>query len=91
MSFADKINSEFELAEKNISSEHILAHIRKDAFTSFQKLGIPSNRHEEWRYTNIKTQLPESLSITGHTTWNLAKDGFNSFAGIKATKLVCLN
>jgi Fe-S cluster assembly protein SufD len=91
MSFADKINSEFELAEKNISSEHILAHIRKDAFTSFQKLGIPSNRHEEWRYTNIKTQLPESLSITGHTTWNLAKDGFNSFAGIKATKLVFLN
>ena len=91
MSFADKINSEFELAEKNASGEHVLAHIRKDAFTSFQKLGIPGNRHEEWRYTNIKTQLPETLSIAGHTTWNVSKDGFNGFADIKATKLVFLN
>ena len=88
MSFADKINSEFELAGKDDS---MLSDIRKDAFKSFQKLGIPSNRHEEWRYTNIKTQLPETLSITGGKGWDLQNLDFNSFKAIKATKLVFLN
>jgi Fe-S cluster assembly protein SufD len=93
MSFADKIVSEFELAAKNLNGEKetSLFHTRKEALSSFQKLGIPSNRHEEWRYTNIKTQLPESLNILGGKTAVVQKNDFNSFAGIKATKLVFLN
>lgn len=89
MSFADNIVTEFELAEKNLNGN--LSHIRKDAFASFLKLGIPSNRHEEWRYTNIKTQLPENLSMAPDKAWALSKGEFNAFKSIKATKLVFLN
>ena len=88
MSFADNIKSEFELADNHSDG---LSEIRRDAFAIFQKLGIPSNRHEEWRYTNIKTQLPEALSIAAHKTWTPSKDEFNAFEGIKASKLVFLN
>ena len=41
-----------------------VAELRKNAFTAFEKLGIPSSRHEEWKYTNIKTKLNEQLSLT---------------------------
>ena len=93
MSFADKIVSEFELAAKGLNGEKesSLFRTRKDAMSSFQKLGIPSNRNEEWRYTNIKTQLPETLTVTRAQSWNLGKGDFNSFKEIKATRLVFLN
>ena len=93
MSFADKIVGEFELAAKGLNGEkeNSLFAMRKDALSSFQKLGIPSNRHEEWRYTNIKTQLPESLTILGGNASAVQKNGFNNFSEIKATKLVFLN
>jgi len=94
MSFAEKIVSEFELAAKNLNGEKesALFKMRKEALSSFQKLGIPSNRHEEWRYTNIKTQLPENLSVlaTGQHV-HVHKGGFNAFDEIKATKLVFVN
>ncbi len=93
MSFADKIVSEFELAAKNLNGEKesSLFAMRKEALSSFQKLGIPSNRHEEWRYTNIKTQLPETLSVLSGNASIVEKNGFNNFKEIKATRLVFFN
>ena len=48
-----------EILENNTipSFSEKLKEIQKDAFASFQKMGIPSTRHEEWKYTNIKTAL----------------------------------
>ena len=89
MSLAENIVTEFELAKENMNES--LSNVRKDAFASFQKLGIPSNRHEEWRYTNIKTQLPENLRITTNKSWDLQQRSFNAFESIKATRLVFLN
>ena len=93
MSFAEKIVSEFELAEKSLNGEkdNILSQTRKAAISSFQKLGIPGNRNEEWRYTNIKTQLPESLSIGLANTEFSASQSYNAFKEITATKLVFVN
>ena len=62
MNLLDNIQKEFD--EIEVDS---LSPIRKDAFASFQKLGIPSARHEEWKYTNIKTKLPEGLRIESRT------------------------
>jgi Fe-S cluster assembly protein SufD len=61
MSFTDHIKKDFE----TIPSDN-LSPARVQALSSFEKLGIPSSRHEEWKYTNIKTKLPETLKlITG--------------------------
>src|SRR4051812_3839233 len=69
MAFADNITSDFELLEKNLNGqkEGFLHKLRKEALSSFQKLGIPGNRNEEWKYTHIKTKLPETLSIGSAT------------------------
>ncbi len=93
MSLVENIAKEFELLAKNLNGEKesTLFGTRKDAMSAFQKLGIPSNRHEEWRYTNIKTQLPESLSIVNSKQLVPVKDSFNFFKNITATKLVFVN
>jgi Fe-S cluster assembly protein SufD len=41
-----------------------LTPIRTEAMKAFEKLGVPSNRHEEWKYTPIKTKLPGSLRLS---------------------------
>ncbi len=93
MSLVDNINKEFELLEKNINGQSgsALFTTRKQAFSAFQKLGIPSNRHEEWKYTHIKTKLPESLTITAKGQLQVTGGSYNSFANIKATKLVLVS
>ncbi len=58
MSLIENIGKQFA----SIGDTHV-AGLRKNAFHAFEKLGIPSNRHEEWKYTNIKTKLSEHLSL----------------------------
>ncbi len=59
MSLAENISKQFAL----IGNTNVI-ELRKNAFNAFEKLGIPSSRHEEWKYTNIKTKLNEKLSLT---------------------------
>ncbi len=68
-----------------------LSALRQKAFLSFQKLGIPGNRHEEWRYTHIKTQLPETLSIKPAGAGSISPSQFNIHPDVKGTKLVFVN
>src|SRR5581483_12155254 len=93
MALTEKILSEFELAEKNLNGQKdsALHRLRQEAIGSFQKLGIPGNRHEEWKYTNIRAQLPESLSLLNASETPVKAGDFNSFKNIKATKLVFVN
>lgn len=38
-------------------------NVRNVAFQAFEKLGIPTSRHEEWKYTNIKTKLSKDFLL----------------------------
>lgn len=60
MSVVENISKQFELLEKKGKS---LSVLRREAMTAFEKLGIPSTRHEEWKYTNIKTKLNEQITL----------------------------
>ncbi|MBS1686142.1 MAG: Fe-S cluster assembly protein SufD [Bacteroidetes bacterium] len=88
MAFTDNIDSSFAAVEKDL-----LTAEREAALASFKVLGVPSGRHEEWRYTNIKTKLPESLRLldNGRQTTDDGKGKFNSFENIEGTKLVFVN
>lgn len=44
-----------------------LAEIRSHAIQSFRKSGIPTTRHEEWKYTSVK-EISEKLVSTGKST-----------------------
>ena len=88
MNFAENIETQFEQVEKDKGN---LSTLRQKAFSSFQKLGIPGNRHEEWRYTHIKTQLPETLSVTPAPAQAQITIAIQYSPDVKETKLVFVN
>ncbi len=61
MDVVESISKQFELYKENGNS---FSALRTQAMNAFQKLGIPSSRHEEWKYTNIKTKLNEQITLT---------------------------
>ncbi|MCW3128068.1 MAG: Iron-regulated transporter permease protein SufD [Bacteroidetes bacterium] len=87
MAFTDNIESAFETIGKDNLSE-----VRKTALENFKTLGIPSARHEEWKYTNIKTKLKENLKLVASAESQVAgKAKINVFKAIEGTKLVFIN
>lgn len=56
MSLAENIVKQFDGTAATGAHRH-------EALEAFRQLGIPTSRHEEWKYTNIKTKLSESLSL----------------------------
>ena len=85
MGFTDNIETAFETIDKDNLSE-----VRKSALASFKTLGLPSARHEEWKYTHIKTKLPETLLLAGSSK-SQATSKLKYFNSIKGTKLVFVN
>ena len=71
-----------------------LASIRKAAFQTFDQLGIPTVKHEEWKYTRISSLFnteyhvpsPSSVSVTEADFEPLRLPGFRD-----ATELVFVN
>jgi Fe-S cluster assembly protein SufD len=57
--FATRAVSEYErqIERRTNESNELLAEIRRKAVESFTRLGIPSRRHEAWKYTNIEKAL----------------------------------
>ena len=87
MGFTDNIETAFETIDKDN-----LSQVRQAALEAFKALGIPSARHEEWKYTNIKTKLSESLKLVASAESQVAsKAAINTFAKIDGTKLVFIN
>ncbi len=63
MDFAENIQSEFALLEKETGNLPAF-ELRKKALAAFEQLGIPTTKHEEWKYTNIKTKLSKEFVLT---------------------------
>lgn len=61
-SLKSQINTDFQILSKNLNGSAVLPanQIRKAAFDSFEKLGFPTTKHEEWKYSNVK-QLTNTL------------------------------
>jgi Fe-S cluster assembly protein SufD len=85
MGFTDYIETIFETIDKDN-----LSAVRKIALESFRTLGLPSTRHEEWKYTHIKTKLPESLRLKVNVNSSVPEK-LKYFNSIQGTKLVFIN
>ena len=84
---------DFEIYEEEIlrnSSPHI-REIRKKAITGFEKLGIPTKRHEEWKYTYINAALsndyiqqftPVDTGITANDIYPLLIPGLDAYIAV---------
>jgi Fe-S cluster assembly protein SufD len=44
-----------------------LSAIRRNAFDAFSKMGVPTSRHEEWKYTRISSLFNKEYEIPGET------------------------
>ena len=59
----DDYVSQFRNAENSFSPQQI--ELRKNAISSFEKLGFPTTRNEEWKYTNVASLLKNSYQASG--------------------------
>jgi Fe-S cluster assembly protein SufD len=48
---------------RSASNNDSLTSVREEAFANFTRLGIPSSRNEEWKYTRIGGVLNKELSV----------------------------
>lgn len=85
-----ELQREFELAQIAFTKESL--PLRKSALDAFDKLGIPTTRHEEWKYTNIKAKLKSGFSVaTTDSQVNAAVKNYIASLPPYAFRLVFLN
>jgi Fe-S cluster assembly protein SufD len=53
MSLQEIIKTDFNRYKELAGADPLLA-LREEAYTEFEKLGFPTTRHEEWKYTSLK-------------------------------------
>ncbi|MCU0327716.1 MAG: Fe-S cluster assembly protein SufD [Chitinophagales bacterium] len=73
--------------------EKPIYEIKIDAFNEFNRLGFPTLRSEEWRYTNVHSFTRASVNplFYPETHEKIQKDQFHFFDTIKANKIVIIN
>lgn len=61
----DKLLSSFIVFENELNgqADTPIHEIRRDALKTFEELGFPTKRHEEWKYTNLKPILKHDFKI----------------------------
>jgi hypothetical protein len=59
MTLMERFNKEFSLSEQSLNglTETPFHHLRRQAMDIFTQKGLPTVRHEEWKYTNIFSVL----------------------------------
>ena len=63
MNTIENIKEKFHQLQKNNGSSQ-LTPIEKNAFDAFSRMGIPTVKHEEWKYTRISTVFNKEFEIT---------------------------
>lgn len=86
------ITEQFNTLEQGLNGQRDtkLHSIRKAAFDAFMQLGIPTKRHEEWKYTGISTLLPTTFTLV-NPLGKPTSVAFNKYDAIEGTKLVFIN
>jgi len=63
--FKDQLLASFRLAEDRMNGEAktVFHGIRRAALDQFDRLGFPTVRHEEWKYSNVTALLNEQFDL----------------------------
>lgn len=93
MSTIDKLNLKSTLLEQfkvfentlNGKSEKPIHKIRQQAIQSFDGLGFPTTRHEEWKYTNLGKVLKNDYTFGQNSPLQLADVEKTFFADLPKT------
>ena len=75
MTLKDKLISDFKDAELRLNGEAQtpLHRTRQQALRSFEELGFPTVRHEEWKYSNVSTLAKQAFDFGQATNFGQAE------------------
>jgi Fe-S cluster assembly protein SufD len=82
--------SDFGQIEKD-QSPGWLARVRKKAIERFDKLGFPTLRHEEWRFTNLAPLTKVPFRLASEDGEPVLEPQASAWAGAKSCRLVFVN
>jgi Fe-S cluster assembly protein SufD len=83
--FEDRLNGQASLD---------VHRLRKQALKSFQELGFPTTKHEEWKYTNVSALIDQNFELSQpYLSGNLSKENIKQyqFPGLEKRTLVFVN
>ena len=63
MDLKDKILSSYVAFENEMDMNSDIHEIRMKSLENFEKLGFPSKKLEEWKYTSLNTVLKNDYSL----------------------------
>lgn len=66
-----KIFLDYELFKNTNSINESIQYIRDQSFQNFKKQGIPTIKHEDWKYTNILPILDQKFNIISNNNFNI--------------------
>lgn len=88
----EKIKQDFKAYQAQAEQGSGFLSIREQAFAEFEKTGLPTLKHEEWKYTNLKfiQDIPfESSCVTSEVAKTYYRE--HIVATLKANRLVFIN
>lgn len=91
MNLTERIHSEFTQYKDHAKQDAFFA-LRENAYTEFEKLGVPTTKHEEWKYTNLKPVAEKAFRLGGavsEAVKELVKQSI--FSALDANLLVFVN
>src|SRR5688572_15655298 len=65
MNTLETIREKYQLMQSNNGSS-VLTPVEQNAFDAFNKMGIPTVKHEEWKYTRISSAFNKDYALTAN-------------------------
>jgi Fe-S cluster assembly protein SufD len=84
----------FSLASDRLPGEGRVAEVRREAFASYDRAGLPHRRIEEWKYTDLRASMREVLPLAEAPNAHAIESARAALASVaieKATKLVLVD
>lgn len=93
MSILTNLEGEFNTLLQNLNgkSERAYHQIRKEAFEKFKDLGIPTVKHEDWKYANLKGLDKFNYQAASKVELNREDISKLPFSNLKGIELVFVN
>jgi len=63
MSLQEVLQNDFQAYQQQ-AEDNSFSQLRKKAYAEFEKLGFPTTKHEEWKYTNLKPIAEQKFQST---------------------------
>ncbi|MBC8153814.1 MAG: Fe-S cluster assembly protein SufD [Bacteroidetes bacterium] len=75
ISFKDRLVTAFRENEARMNGESktVLHQLRQTALQTFDRLGFPTIKHEEWKYSNLSAMLREAFDFSASSTLTVSE------------------